>query len=1462
MSKKRGVFFTIDAILAAGILLIVIILVSKSYVSEPDKAQVSSLSQDSIRVFTNLKVNEIENNYVKSLIALQVITKNNTLLEQIGEFWAEGKTELAKNFTKNVTDALIPPRFGVGVYVNGEEIYARSKSVTRNLISSKKIISGIERDKPIEGLTTKVILSGIESKRTKAFLYFGGFEGQGNLTKKLILPDSIISINSSYIEVDAGSNFNLYINNLFSGSYVKGSGGGGDMLADKWNINESYLSNFKSGENIISLNFTNGAPYVAGGFLRVTYETSSYNDTITSGYEKYWLPGIDGFINLYSSFYAPFNLSNMAIFLHFLSEYNTYLTIGNKTIFQFPGSTNGTSVVLNDSSLSSLLDYSSFSEKTVPIRMGISEISLISGEAGVADVELITDRTSSMSACDVEVSCTAGLCDSSSPCHDRRDNVAIQSDKNFINTILGVNGNKVGLVGYGKRVNPVCSFDDITNDNQSLHARLDDYSNEWCGNTCISCGVQAATELLTENEALDELNEKSDIDKTQHHVGDSGSVSVTETLSAEIDTLKFVKSRLTIFGKSIDVHNGYQDCVSFNGNYIGRLCIAQEASSGGWHTCTYPLKPEWFHPSGNSSVGSWVQTTKTDFEAGTLTNVDTATSPGDVLLDDGSSGLAQLFLDNFDDNDISDYSTINGNWNTATESGKGFVLRETNNANTIIYQPSLNFDGSYVVKAVMWNGDNDAAGVAFRVNTADADNLYSCSATSDSAFNAGIWRHDNDISNTPTNNLAGTSWNYVRSRWYNVTITINETSNTIRCIWKSGEAGVELDVTATDDDVRETGSVGFWTSAQDNFKADLLSVWNNPEENTGTVLSQIFDGGTTINLEFINWTAAIPDKANITLQIRTGNTPTPSGSWDNFDWSDNPYQNSNGSLVAQEPGRYVQWLATLQSKNASLYIPILSDVTINYTNFFGGNNITITGGNINGCFETPGDNDDWDFKDVKLIVWEANDDVNLAYDFDATESLVDDGQETANLDLDVNVDKNKMRSAMLEFEAIDVDPSYYDCAYANQNFIGRIDYQKWNGTNVWQNMLFDVPVAYLVNGQNNITLKSGTTSGCERTSGDNDNWRFRNVNLSVRWTNKSTNYDRLKSMLVMSDGEANTKIGDCGSCDPAGARTETIQKACEAHDKHGISIYAVAFGDVSSSAIDTLRQTACCDDCSNFYTSNNAEDLLDIYTQIAQSILNVSSKTQIINLTGENLKPSKLYYDSYIEVNYTLIGLQFGKIPLTLEAERFENNITQGFLTIPPNTSIYDVKVTSYSGNSWTDTLVINDNQVYNLSSSYGGDYSILGDPYIVEVPTNYVNIGTNDITVSTGISPTNRTGGSKDDRAIYTLLAHGFSDFSPVVEKSEGCKWTVKYEDNSTDTIKAPSTYAGSDSCNFENSVYEQNDAMDLAIYDLFGNLDLDKNGLLDIKISEQNLDFDAVTITNVPSLWGPAIVEIRVWE
>ena len=62
-------------------------------------------------------------------------------------------------------------------------------------------------------------------------------------------------------------------------------------------------------------------------------------------------------------------------------------------------------------------------------------------------------------------------------------------------------------------------------------------------------------------------------------------------------------------------------------------------------------------------------------------------------------------------------------------------------------------------------------------------------------------------------------------------------------------------------------------------------------------------------------------------------------------------------------------------------------------------------------------------------------------------------------------------------------------------------------------------------------------------------------------------------------------------------------------------------------------------------------------------------------------------------------------------------------------------------------------------------------------------------------------------------------------------------------------------------NATYEISDAMDDAAYRLFSRLDLDSNGKLEIKLDENNLDVDTITISDVPSLWGPAIIEVRVW-
>src|SRR3989344_5863916 len=546
---KKAIFFTIDALLASGIVILGILLVSNFYIVRQEEVNINYASQDLVKVFSLLKVGQLDNPFVANLTLSGVIENaNNTVLEQIGEFWAEDKSELARNFTKNITEDIIPRNYGFSVLVNGEEIYKRDVPINRALVSSRKIISGIAKAKPTDGFTARVLLSGIKSKKTNAYVYFVGYEGDGNLTKKLVLPKDVISFNSSYLEVDAGGNFNLYINKIFSGSYAKGSAGGGNMLADKWNLSNAYLANFKPGENNITINFTSGSSYIAGGFLRDTYITSSYNDTSAAGYEKYFLPGIEGVINLYSSIYAPNEPSYMNISLHFLSQYQVYLTIGNTTVFESVPSGNEQTVLINNSNLSVALNYNSLSQKTTPLRLGLKSAN-ITLPGKISDSALITDRTSSMSACDITVNCTAGLCDSGSSggCHDRRDNVAIRADKKFIEEVLKVKESKVALVGFGTDAAPVCDFHEFTNDSASLKYRVSNYSSEWCGNTCISCGVQAATELLTENEILYGLSHKSAINTTRFHLGDSGQgVSVSIKFNLSVNKSNFVKSRLSI----------------------------------------------------------------------------------------------------------------------------------------------------------------------------------------------------------------------------------------------------------------------------------------------------------------------------------------------------------------------------------------------------------------------------------------------------------------------------------------------------------------------------------------------------------------------------------------------------------------------------------------------------------------------------------------------------------------------------------------------------------------------------------------------------------------------------------------------------------------------------------------------------------------------------------------------------
>lgn len=146
MELKKGMFFTMDSILAAGIMLIVIILTSSSYVKQQPTFQLDYMSQDIISTLSELTVEDVNSQYVAERISSGDITNlDNTILEQVVEFWVDDELEYANKTISNVTGPFVGNITGFGVWIDNETIYTRDLPLTKSLISSKKIISGITK---------------------------------------------------------------------------------------------------------------------------------------------------------------------------------------------------------------------------------------------------------------------------------------------------------------------------------------------------------------------------------------------------------------------------------------------------------------------------------------------------------------------------------------------------------------------------------------------------------------------------------------------------------------------------------------------------------------------------------------------------------------------------------------------------------------------------------------------------------------------------------------------------------------------------------------------------------------------------------------------------------------------------------------------------------------------------------------------------------------------------------------------------------------------------------------------------------------------------------------------------------------------------------------------------------------------------------------------------------------------
>ena len=98
----------------------------------------------------------------------------------------------------------------------------------------------------------------------------------------------------------------------------------------------------------------------------------------------------------------------------------------------------------------------------------------------------------------------------------------------------------------------------------------------------------------------------------------------------------------------------------------------------------------------------------------------------------------------------------------------------------------------------------------------------------------------------------------------------------------------------------------------------------SPYPATGTFDSRVLDAGQSVNWDALSWTADTPAGTGVALSVRTGNTPTPDGSWSGF----NPVGSSGGSIGGNS--RYLQYRVQLSTSDQGK-TPTLSDVSASYT---------------------------------------------------------------------------------------------------------------------------------------------------------------------------------------------------------------------------------------------------------------------------------------------------------------------------------------------------------------------------------------------------------------------------------------------------------------------------------------------------------------------------------------------------
>ncbi|MFH1510409.1 MAG: vWA domain-containing protein [Candidatus Woesearchaeota archaeon] len=334
------------------------------------------------------------------------------------------------------------------------------------------------------------------------FVPFSGFEGDGRIRKELGFLPGDARILEFTLDLFAGTDFDLYVNDGFCGTFQTVVG------HNNWSVECDRLGSGQ--DNWIELRFLSKdlfRHYVAGGYAQVVYDTISVQNPV----QAISLPQINGTIKYFGQVVIPGTPVSMQIQLHYwlgdLLNKDLYVNVGDMTVFRDSVSNRENFAQVN-------VPLQLLKEGATLLRIGIDSQADWNKQISVpipVDVVLITDQSGSMD-CDLD-NIEPQSCESRGDLGDRRGDscthplllndqtqkliLAKCFGREFSRIILDTfENNRIGLVSFANNVNGAAALN-LTNELRRIEDKLMEYDAD--GGTCVSCAIDLSREMLQES---------------------------------------------------------------------------------------------------------------------------------------------------------------------------------------------------------------------------------------------------------------------------------------------------------------------------------------------------------------------------------------------------------------------------------------------------------------------------------------------------------------------------------------------------------------------------------------------------------------------------------------------------------------------------------------------------------------------------------------------------------------------------------------------------------------------------------------------------------------------------------------------------------------------------------------------------------------------------------------------------